>query len=87
MIKFQRKGTEVTIHVELLVPWGGGQWTWHPTLNFSNEWSACFWIEAVTEQLGARLKSIRQKAYDRGWADAKAKRARSTQYMTTLNDV
>lgn len=87
MIKIHKKGNEVTLNVEILVPWGGGTWTWHPKVTFDNDWSACFWAEAVAEQLGARLKSIRQRAYDRGWADAKAKRAKRPEWATTLNDV
>lgn len=87
MIKFEKTGSVVSVRLDVDVPWGEGTWNWLSTITFENRWSAGFWINAITTQLGERLRSIRQRAYDRGWADAKAKRAKARQCFTTLNDV
>jgi hypothetical protein len=87
MITCTRADKTVSIKVEVDVPWGAGPWSWTPTIEFDRPWIAAFWIDAFVRQLGARLKSIRQRAYNRGWADAKAKRGKSPEYATTIQDI
>lgn len=87
MIKFERDGVSVKATVEADVPnydsrrfhfyWGAG-----------SEWGAGLLTQLFKDSLWNRLKSIREKAYARGWADAKSKkRGRDTYFTGTINDV
>lgn len=86
MIRFKRDGTGVNIEIDATVPnWDARVFTMR--FEAGVEWAAGLLAQLFKDTLWNRLKSIREKAYARGWADAKAKRARDPYFTGTINDV
>jgi hypothetical protein len=71
-VEVRRNGSQVEIKVT--VNNGTGfVFAW----NTGAEWSAMLLRDAVAVAIADRLETIRKQAYEDGWKDAKAKRARS----------
>ena len=63
------------------IDWYGprtGLWQSEFTVDTGNKILAGFMAEAIEQQFAERVAQIRRAAYNNGFADAKAKRARST---------
>lgn len=76
MIKFLRKGSEITAQIEANV--GVERRFFQFTLNLQSEVYACLLRDNFSEKLRNSLKTIREEAYVKGWKDAKAKTAKET---------
>lgn len=87
MIKIERKGSLVKVEVEAAVP-NYSTRLWSLYWDASSEWAAGLLTQLFKDALWNRLKSIREKSYERGWADARAKkRGKDTYFTGSINDI
>jgi len=77
MINFKRSGKTVEITVDLEVP-GMGMRVWTFSWNATSDEYAAFLAEDMRLAMFKRLKVIREKAYEYGWKDVKAKNTKRT---------
>jgi len=77
MITFERKNKEVLIKIQ------HGIWTnnyFERTINQDYEYQAELLTRQLNKHLNDELSRVRRDAYNEGWKDAKAKRAKRTQF-------
>ncbi len=75
MIKFDRIDSKCQAIVELNIV-GAKNWDYKFEFNENDIPTAQLVINAIKDQMNERLKVIREKAYEDGWKDAKAKKRR-----------
>lgn len=82
MLSFKRQNSDVIIRLDYTTPCAGSYYT---TFNWGHNdaSTASLRADSLNRQLSARLKSIREEAYDQGWRDAKTKKARKTWFSGT----
>lgn len=76
MISFTREGSVVTAQIEANV--GVDKRFFRFTVSLSDDVYASMLRENFDHYLRDKVKSIREEEYEKGWADAKAKRKKQT---------
>jgi len=74
----------VTCEITIEVP-GLGKRIYRAALDVDYTDFAAFVVRAMQEQLGNKIKEIREDAYNEGWRDAKAKRAKKKWFPLTMS--
>lgn len=83
MISIKRDGTNVSVTIDVVIPfWNERQFT----LNWSagSEWGAGLLAKAMKDRLWEHMKATREEFYLKGYADAKAKRKKETYFNGTF---
>ena len=73
MIEIKQNGSDIEVKVDYFVP-TKGVYCRKFRHTCANEELAAFVSSAMRDQMSGALRSIKETAYDKGWADAKAKR-------------
>jgi hypothetical protein len=74
MIKFHQHGTQVKVEIDPGINGSTMLLYWQA----DKEMLAYLLRDKLQTELGDKLRAIREEAYEKGWKDAKAKRAKST---------
>jgi hypothetical protein len=87
MISIETNDKVSRLVVEVYIP-GMGMRVWtFDLMAHDHPWESALWTAAARKSMKDRLRSIREKAYGRGWADAKAKRAKSNWQSQSFDDM
>lgn len=79
-LRVYRSGAEV--HFALKLSTVGGDFIF--ALRVPEEWAAMLLVQAISKQLFDAMSAIRKNAYEQGWRDAKAKRAKEQWFSRRL---
>lgn len=81
MLFFSRKDSTLEVTVQFFVP-GLGLRNFKLTDARNHETEAQLIVNSLKDHMHEQLKKIAEEEYKRGWADAKAKRKRSTWFRS-----
>lgn len=77
MISFKRMDCSAVASIDILVPYYNER-SFPMSFDCGNEAYAGLLVRAMVNRMEAKLKAIRDEAYEQGWKDAKSNKARST---------
>ena len=84
MIRFQANGTQLGVAVETGADCKLGVWL--ATFDAAREASACVMADYLTDRLERIMTSVRVRAYEQGWKDARAKNRKQCAFSCRLPD-